>query len=546
MATKYSLDGNVTDENSVPVLGASVYVYDEKGELALLLDDLGQLVGNPVLTGEDGYWRVFVEDEGFYSIEYVWGGRKRLIEANRVAGRTPIQQVRDEADRAALERAQAELAADLAASGGSFFNTKADATASLGSIADNAYATVLADETKNGGRVVYQKTGGALVERADLSRLPQYTGELLSSGNSGSRYRASLGDYVDGGGKNNRADLIISRVSANWAANHGGSGAPYAYQDQTTAFGVNILGNGLLDNPQNSGAGWFFEPKFYQEGVFAYEVQLRFRGLDGIERRPLQWFLPEAGGTVRGKADAKFQVDRIKGHDWLDNQVFVWDLQTRVFGFLTGSELRFDGNNAPVLRQLNSAGTSFLPLPYIDENDAIRQDVPLSIVADVSKANLFANQAAIQAQSSGHVANSYQLRMTMTGTVDGEMFGYDFIGNATTYTQNMHNAKVGGRNIFYLTSSGGETSFVLGTAEVRWTVGVEPVSGEFRVCPENGALTGAQALRLSADGKVKAPGGIGVGNSAAASTLGTVVRKMEVFNIEGVSIGFVPIYDAVT
>lgn len=40
--------------------------------------------------------------------------------------------------------------------------------------------------------------------------------------------------------------------------------------------------------------------------------------------------------------------------------------------------------------------------------------------------------------------------------------------------------------------------------------------------------------------------GLGVGNSAAASTLGTVTRKMEVFDATGASIGFVPIYDAIT
>ncbi len=47
-------------------------------------------------------------------------------------------------------------------------------------------------------------------------------------------------------------------------------------------------------------------------------------------------------------------------------------------------------------------------------------------------------------------------------------------------------------------------------------------------------------------GKALAAGGIGVGNSAAATTLGTVVKKMEVFDAAGASLGFVPIYDAIT
>lgn len=47
-------------------------------------------------------------------------------------------------------------------------------------------------------------------------------------------------------------------------------------------------------------------------------------------------------------------------------------------------------------------------------------------------------------------------------------------------------------------------------------------------------------------GKVQATGGIGVGNSAAATTPGTVTKKMEVFDADGASLGFVAIYDAIT
>jgi hypothetical protein len=51
---------------------------------------------------------------------------------------------------------------------------------------------------------------------------------------------------------------------------------------------------------------------------------------------------------------------------------------------------------------------------------------------------------------------------------------------------------------------------------------------------------------LRAVGKVVAEDGLAVGNSAAATTLGTVIKKTEVFNAAGVSIGFVPVYDTIT
>jgi hypothetical protein len=48
------------------------------------------------------------------------------------------------------------------------------------------------------------------------------------------------------------------------------------------------------------------------------------------------------------------------------------------------------------------------------------------------------------------------------------------------------------------------------------------------------------------DAKVLTTAGIGVGNSASASALGTLSKKMEVFDASGNSLGFVPIYTTIT
>jgi hypothetical protein len=53
-------------------------------------------------------------------------------------------------------------------------------------------------------------------------------------------------------------------------------------------------------------------------------------------------------------------------------------------------------------------------------------------------------------------------------------------------------------------------------------------------------------LSVLADGKTVAHVGLGVGNSASATTLGSVTKKMEVFDASGNSLGFVPIYDSIT
>lgn len=54
------------------------------------------------------------------------------------------------------------------------------------------------------------------------------------------------------------------------------------------------------------------------------------------------------------------------------------------------------------------------------------------------------------------------------------------------------------------------------------------------------------ANRLRTDDMFVANLGIGVGNTAAATTLGSVTRRMEVFDAAGASLGFIPIYNSIT
>ncbi len=59
-------------------------------------------------------------------------------------------------------------------------------------------------------------------------------------------------------------------------------------------------------------------------------------------------------------------------------------------------------------------------------------------------------------------------------------------------------------------------------------------------------LERASAGVLKTTGKVTATAGLGVGNSAAAGTPGTVVKKVEIFDAAGTSLGFIAVYDAIT
>lgn len=51
--------------------------------------------------------------------------------------------------------------------------------------------------------------------------------------------------------------------------------------------------------------------------------------------------------------------------------------------------------------------------------------------------------------------------------------------------------------------------------------------------------------QIRTEGKLIAVGGIGVGNSAPASTPGKVVRKIEIFSSTGASLGWIPVYQSI-
>jgi len=51
---------------------------------------------------------------------------------------------------------------------------------------------------------------------------------------------------------------------------------------------------------------------------------------------------------------------------------------------------------------------------------------------------------------------------------------------------------------------------------------------------------------VTTSGKFLAPGGIGVGNSASATTPGSVVKKIQVFDASGSSLGYLAVYSSIT
>lgn len=97
-----------------------------------------------------------------------------------------------------------------------------------------------------------------------------------------------------------------------------------------------------------------------------------------------------------------------------------------------------------------------------------------------------------------------------------------------------------------LTSSGVISSKVTGDSTNRFALETDGRMKWGDGTTQDVLLYRRAADQLKTDDKFLAALGIGVGNSAAGSSLGTVTKKIEVFDASGTSLGFVPVYDAIT
>lgn len=86
------------------------------------------------------------------------------------------------------------------------------------------------------------------------------------------------------------------------------------------------------------------------------------------------------------------------------------------------------------------------------------------------------------------------------------------------------------------------------TARTRASVSlVTPnASSNVFIAGDGVVVDGITVAGKNANGVRLDTGKVGVGNSAAGATLGTVVKKVEIFDASGTSLGFVPVYNTIT
>ncbi len=108
-------------------------------------------------------------------------------------------------------------------------------------------------------------------------------------------------------------------------------------------------------------------------------------------------------------------------------------------------------------------------------------------------------------------------------------------GAVTTGTQTLAGVKTFSSAVNSSVASGSDSVKILDGSRINLSTG-----------DASAYLARSAANVINTPGKLTATTGLGVGNSAAGTTLGTVVKKMEVFDASGASLGFIAIYDAIT
>ncbi len=164
-------------------------------------------------------------------------------------------------------------------------------------------------------------------------------------------------------------------------------------------------------------------------------------------------------------------------------------------------------------------------------------------------------------------ASAYLYRSSSnTITTPGTLQAASLILNDGVYTTNSFTMASGNRiltnAVFQATggfvgNSGSVAEFPSGTwhalrADLRVASGSNAIKSldgarwNFSTSDASAYLARNAADVINTPGKLTATAGLGVGNSAAATTLGTVTKKMEIFDATGTSLGFIAIYDALT
>ncbi|MFA6046778.1 MAG: hypothetical protein WC718_17485 [Phycisphaerales bacterium] len=343
-----------------------------------------------------------------------------------------------------------------------------------------------------------------------------------------------------------------TRNWSKWVGADNGINAPYDTRYNTVVTeGFNLSANGGPEDATDGNFGFSFEehyvaPPGSNGPVFEWHVYSH--DLSGVSHRALSMMLPKSGvgGTL------SFQLDVMNFGDYANTfQCFALDLKNKHGWLKGGMDLIANENNTQWLRQRAADGLATLALPYIDGADVLNMGgakglhVTGNAAEGGSYPNRFVTFNCMGIADGGSVIASYSPAITgslnallLQGQASGELrVQLSNSGTAMLDLVTSSNAASG--------SADAVVQYRVGSGAAGWSVGLDNSDADAFVW-STGSLGSGNKLRLDRDGNLRVTGSLGVGNSQAATTLGTVTKKVELFDAAGASLGYVPIFDAIT
>jgi hypothetical protein len=205
-----------------------------------------------------------------------------------------------------------------------------------------------------------------------------------------------------------------------------------------------------------------------------------------------------------------------------------------------------------VLRVGKSATNALISYDTVAINSGRRGGTLGAGVYDYSGPSLVSNNSTLI-----NVGNSTNIPVINAGGVVTDITGLHISSSLTVSSTaspniSMKPAYASSDGLLLQDGVAGYTSSLLAFRTFTSTVNRATINGAGTISWGTGGaaidttLYRAGAGVLQAGQKLTAIGGLGVGNSAAATTPGTVVKKIEIFDAAGVSLGFIPVYSTIT
>lgn len=199
--------------------------------------------------------------------------------------------------------------------------------------------------------------------------------------------------------------LVVHDPSA--AANYGGFDWGFGFNIGTftgtglggedhidTVWGMGINwgahGNGFRIDDTKAAIGWVLESKYYISGASDYqcEAHLQFFTAGGTGHRIIT--AGAAHDDSEGSLGPEFSY--LSFIDWNGDQRIKWDLAAGAISFANDPVTFQFENNQIYFQQKNAAGTAFIHLPFINDDDVIKFEAPTWAVASaVSSSGKFFN-----------------------------------------------------------------------------------------------------------------------------------------------------------